>query len=542
MVDFPHSQLLEPSTGAAGNASRPVGMNGAESLLRTLVGSGVEVCFANPGTSEMHFVSALDRVDGMRAVLVLFEGVATGAADGYARMTGKPAVTLLHLGPGLGNGLANLHNARKAQVPVVNIIGDHATTHQRFEAPLTSNVAAFAGTVSHWVHSSRGSATVAADAARAVQAARTAPGQIASLILPADTAWRPAERIASPLPITGPAPVSELAIAQSAAALRSGEACALLLRGDALLGRGLAAAGRIAAATGARLICDTFAPRIERGRGRVAVERLPYRPGPAIAFLQGTKSLILVGTQAPVAFFAYPGQPSELTPPGCQPMVLAHPHEDGAAALEALAEAIGAPQQRPISTSRPAAPDFPVDGTLDPDAVMRVVAHCLPEGAIISDESLTAGFACYPRFDLAAPHDYLQLSGGAIGGGLPLATGAAIACPGRKVISLEGDGSAMYTLQALWTQARERTDTITVIFANRSYKVLNEELKGVGAGEAGPKVLSMLDLHDPALNWVKLAEGMGVEARRVDRVRDLTDALRSAINGHGPHLIEAVVS
>jgi acetolactate synthase I/II/III large subunit len=529
----------ENGTSLTGDTSHRDQMNGAESVVRTLTASGVEVCFANPGTSEMHFVGALDRVDGMRVVLALFEGVATGAADGYARMASKPAATLLHLGPGLGNGLANLHNARKAQVPVVNIIGNHATTHQRFDAPLTSDVPAFARTVSHWVVSSRSPKTAAADAARAVQAARAAPGQIASLILPADVTWQPAERPAPPLPVTGPAPVSDMAVAQSVAALRSDERVALLLRGDALRGRGLRAAGRIAETTGARLICDTFAPRLERGAGRVQVERLPYRPGPAIAFLQGTRTLILVGTQAPVAFFAYPDQPSELTPSGCEPLVLAHPHEDGAAALEALAEALGATKPGRTSPHRP--PEYLTDGSLSPEQVVRIVGHFLPEHAIVSDESVTVGLPHYPLLERAAPHDHLNLAGGSIGDGIPVATGAAIACPDRKVVSLQGDGSAMYTLQALWTQAREKLDVTTVILANRAYKVLIDELHLVGAGDAGQKASSMLDLHDPTLDWVRLAQGMGVDARRVDDAAGLIDAFRSAMNGRGPRLIEALL-
>ncbi|MFL5253657.1 MAG: acetolactate synthase large subunit [Rhodopila sp.] len=513
-------------------------MNGAESLAWTLVESGVDVCFGNPGTSEMHFVSALDRVPGIRSILGLFEGVVTGAADGYARMAGKPAATLLHLGPGLGNGLANLHNARKAATPVVNIIGNHATVHQRFDAPLTSDVEAFARTVSHWVHASRSARDVAADAARAVQAARAAPGQIASLILPADTAWDAAERAYPALPVNGPAPVSDDAIRQSAAALRSGRV-AFLLRGESLRGRGLQAAGRIAAATGARLICDTFAPRLERGAGRVVIERLPYRPTPAIDFLAGTDTLILVGAQAPVAFFAYPGLPSELTPPGCTPLVLAQPHEDGPAALEALAEAIGA-KASPIRAPYrpPAAPEG--DEALTAEAVMRIVGRYMPEQAIISDESLTAGFPHYGLLDTAAPCDYLQLTGGSIGDGIPVATGAAVACPDRKVISLQGDGSALYTLQALWTQAREKLDVTTVIYANRAYAVLHEELKTVGAQE-GAKAFSMLDLHNPTLDWVHLARGMGVEAVRVDSCRDFGAAFRSAMAGKSPVLIEAIV-
>jgi acetolactate synthase-1/2/3 large subunit len=515
------------------------GMNGAESLVHTLVDSGVEVCFANPGTSEMHFVSALDRVDGIRPILGLFEGAVTGAADGYARMTGKPAAVLLHLGPGLANGLANLHNARKAQSPVVNVIGNHATAHQRFEAPLTSDVEAFARPVSHWVHSAKSPQTVAADAARAVQAARTAPGQIASLILPADTAWLPADRSAPPLPLQGPARVSDIAIDQVAAVLRAGRKVGFLLRGEALRGAGLCAAGRIAAATGAHLICDTFAPRLERGAGRVRVARMPYRPADAIAFLTGLDSLVIVGSQAPVAFFAYPDEPSELTPAGCVPLILSHPHEDGPGALEAVADAIGARAQHGPSEHRP--PDLPLGGRLNAESIMRIVGHHLPEQAIISDESLTSGFGPYSLLDTAAPHDHLQLTGGSIGQGIPLATGAAVACPDRKVISLEGDGSAMYTLQALWTQARENLDVLTVIYANRSYKVLNEELAIVGAGTPGPKALSMLDLHGPELDWVRLAEGMGVEAVSVDDTAGLDKAIRLAFEHHGPYLIEAIL-
>ncbi|KAB1071683.1 acetolactate synthase large subunit [Methylobacterium planeticum] len=514
-------------------------MNGAESVVRTLVDSGVDVCFGNPGTSEMHFVSALDRVGGLRAVLGLFEGVVTGAADGYARMAGKPAATLLHLGPGLGNGLANLHNARKAGTPIVNIIGDHATTHQRFDAPLTSNVAAFAHTVSHWVASTRSARTAAADTARAVQAARMPPGQVASLILPADAAWSPAERSAPPLPRVGAVTVPDTAIGHALAALRSGESAALLLRGDVLRGDSLITAGRIAASTGARLLCDTFAPRIERGAGRPSIERMPYRAEQALAFLSGTRHLILVGAQAPVAFFAYPDQPSELTPTGCEPLVLSHPHEDGPAALWALADALRVSTAAARNAHRP--PDLPLDGPLDTEAVMRVVGHLLPEYAIISDESISAGFAHYPLLETAAPHDYLQLTGGSIGDGMPVATGAAIACPDRKVVTLQGDGSAMYTLQALWTQARERLDVTTVIYANRSYRVLLEELAGVKAGDAGATARTMLDLHDPCLDWVKLAEGMGVEAVRVDTRQAFTSAFRTAMARRGPMLIEALV-
>jgi acetolactate synthase-1/2/3 large subunit len=514
-------------------------MNGAESLLRTLVGSGVEVCFGNPGTSEMHFVSALDRVEGMRTVLGLFEGAVSGMADGYGRMAEKPAATLLHLGPGLANGLANLHNARRARTPIVNIVGDHATYHAQYDAPLASDVHGFARPVSAWVHSSASARTVASDAAMAVQAARQYPGQIATLILPADAAWLEADRPAPALPTPSPAAVSTGAIDQAAAALRSGRKAMILIRGAALKEGGLHAAGRIAAATDARIACDTFAPRCQRGAGRVEVERIPYFAEQIVEFMKGTEQLILVGASPPVSFFAYPNKPSWCTPEDCRILYLAHPNEDGTSALEALADAVKAPKQ-PSRVGVAERPDLP-KGPLSPVTAGQVIAHYLPNGAVISDEGATAGGGMHRYAANVAPHDHLALAGGAIGQGIPVATGAAIACPDRKVVCLHGDGGAMYTLQALWTQAREALDVTTVIFANRSYAILNIELARVGAGEAGPKAFSMLDLHNPELDWVKLASGMGVEASRSTSVEQFALQFASAMNNQGPRLIEVVM-
>ena len=517
-------------------------MNGAESLLRTLVGSGVEVCFGNPGTSEMHFVSALDRVEGMRTVLGLFEGAVTGMADGYGRMAEKPAATLLHLGPGLANGLANLHNARRARTPIINIVGDHATHatyHAQYDAPLASDVHGFARPVSAWVHSSASARTVASDAAMAVQAALQYPGQIATLILPADAAWLEADRPAPALPKPSPVEVSSEAIDQAAAALRSGRKTMMLIRGAALKERGLEAAGRVAAATGARMACDTFAPRCQRGAGRVEVERIPYFAEQIVEFMKGTEQLILVGASPPVSFFAYPNKPSWCTPEGCNILYLAHANEDGTVALEALAEAVKAPRP-PSHVGGPGKPDLPT-GPLNPQTAGQVIAHYLPSGAIISDEGATAGGGMHRYAANIEPHDHLALAGGAIGQGIPVATGAAVACPDRKVICLHGDGGAMYTLQALWTQAREALDVTTVIFANRSYAILNIELARVGAGNAGPKAFSMLDLHNPELDWVKLASGMGVEASRATSVEEFATQFASAMKHRGPHLIEVVL-
>src|SRR6478736_2439083 len=514
-------------------------MNGAESLIKVALAAGVDTCFANPGTTEMPLVAALDSVPGMRAVLCLFEGVCTGAADGYARMSRKPAMTLLHLGPGLANGLANLHNARRANTPVVNVVGDHATYHAQFDAPLASDVHGFARPVSGWVHSSASAKTVAADGARAVQAALQYPGQIATLILPADTAWLEADRPAPALPKPTPAVVSGAATDQAAAALGSGRKTMMLIRGAALKERGLNAAGRVAAATGARIACDTFAPRCQRGAGRVQVERIPYFAEQIVEFMNGTEQLILVGAKPPVSFFAYPDKPSWCTPEGCKILYLSHANEDGTFALEALADTIKAPKQ-PLHVGVSGKPDLP-NGPLNPHTAGQIIAHYVPNGAIISDEGATAGGGVHRYAANIEPHDHLALAGGAIGQGIPVAAGAAVACPDRKVVCLHGDGGAMYTPQALWTQARESLDVTTVVFANRSYAILNIELARVGAGDPGPKAFSMLDLHNPVLDWTKLASGMGVEASRATSVEEFATQFASAMKDHGPRLIEVVL-
>jgi acetolactate synthase I/II/III large subunit len=510
-------------------------MNGAESLVATLVASGVEVCFTNPGTSEMHFVAALDKVPGMRAILGLFEGAVTGMADGYGRMREKPAATLLHLGPGLANGLANLHNARRAATPIVNIVGDHATYHLQYDAPLASDITGFARPVSAWVHTSMSAKTIASDGARAVQAARAAPGQIATLILPADTAWLEADRAAPPLPVSDAAHVSDAAIDEAAQLLRNGKKTAILMRGAALKAAGLEAAGRIKAKSGARLMCDTFAPRLARGAGRVAVERIPYFAEQIVEFLKDVEQLILVGAKPPVSFFAYPGKPSWCVPEGCRILYLAQPHEDG---LGALDETIGAP--RAAEAVKLARPELP-SGKLNSYSAGQAIGFYLPENAIVSDEGATAGIGPQVYTASAAPHDWLSLTGGSIGQGIPVGTGAAVACPDRKVVCLQGDGGGMYTLQALWTQAREKLDVTTVIFANHSYAILNIELMRVGAENPGPKALSLFDLRNPELDWLKLAAGMGVEASRATTAEEFADQFASAMKGRGPRLIEAVI-
>ena len=514
-------------------------MNGAQALIRTLVDAGVDVCFANPGTSEMHFVAALDDVPDMRAVLTLFEGVATGAADGYARMAGRAAATLLHLGPGMGNGLANLHNARRGRTPMVNVVGDHSRSHKRLDAPLESDIDALAGTVSGWVRRSLTPTDVAADAAQAVAAASAAPGTIATLILPADVSWEDGADVAAPLP-RRPAPqVAPSEVEDVAKVLASGEPVVLFLGGDVVaVEEGLLAAGQVAAGTGARLMTETFTARTVRGAGLPDVTRLPYPPEMAIAALAGTKHLVLAGAQSPVHFFGYPGMPGHPVPDDCTVHVLSEPGEDGVAALRALAE-LAAPDAVPelLEASRPELPT----GELTPRTMSAVVGALLPEGAIVVDEALTSGVGLHELTSGAPRHDWLALTGGAIGDGLPMALGAAVACPDRPVIGIQADGSAMYTISALWSYAREQCDVTTIVCDNGSYAILQHELERVGAASDGERAARLLDLGGPALDFVALAAGMGVPATRATTAEELADHLRNALAEPGPHLIQAML-
>ena len=512
-------------------------MTGAESLVRSLLASGVDLCFANPGTSEMEFVAALDRVQGMRPVPCLFEGVATGAADGYARMAGRPAATLLHLGPGLANGLSNLHNARRALSPIVNIVGEHALYHRQFDAPLSSDIEGFARPVSAFVRMVQAVGEAGHDAAQAVAAARSAPG-VATLIAPADIGWGRGGKVAAPLYVTPPHPVDPARITAAARALEVAKRPALLMSGRTLLREPLELAGRIAAATGARLYCDFLAPRLQRGAGLVPVQRLSYFGEQVLQQLEGTDLLVLIEADPPVAFFAYPGKPSELVPPGTLALQLARRMEDGVSALAALADLVGSagatPSRQPL-----ARPELP-KGALTPSSAGAVLAASLPENCIIVDESVTAGLALVPTLQGAAAHDWLAHSGGSLGMGLPLSTGASLACPDRKTICLVGDGSAMYTIQALWTQAREQLDVLTIVFSNRAYAILHYELQRLGA-QAGPAAAALLGLASPELRFTELARGMGVEASRVETADAFADELRPALATRGPRLIELVL-
>ncbi len=511
-------------------------MNGAESVLRTLAGSGVEVCFANPGTSEMHLVAAMDRVPDVRGVLTLFEGVASAAADGYARMAEIPAATMLHLGPGFGNAFANVHNAYKGRTPMVNLVGDHAVAHKPLGAPLASDIEGIVRPASHWVRTAPDARSAAPLTAEAVAAARG--GGVATLILPADAGWDESLGPAAPRPAAARPPVTEGAIDAAARALKSGRG-ALLLGGPTTREPGLRAAARIAAATGAEVFHDTFTPRLERGGGRPRARLLPYIVELALEALRGLDHLVVVGSQPPVGFFAYPGLPSRLTDPGTQITVLAGPEEDSVGALEALADVLGGTAPEVVPLERVA---LPASGALDLQTLPAVIGALLPDDAIVVDEAITASVFIQEATRGAGEHDYLYLTGGAIGWGLPAATGAAVGAPGRPVVCLEADGSAMYTIQSLWTMAREGLDVTTIIVANRSYAILEFEFQRVGASGDGAAAHALMDIGRPELDFTAMSRSMGVPARRVDDVPGLASALREAIAEPGPHVIEAVMA
>ena len=513
-------------------------MNGAESLINALAEAGVDTCFANPGTSEMQLVAAIDKQPKMHAVLCLFEGVVTGAADGYGRMADKPALTLLHLGPGFGNGTANLHNARRAFSPVLNMIGDHATYHLQYDAPLTADIEGFAKPVSSWIGVSESADNLAAVGLQAWAQAQQYPGRVTSFIAPADHAWTEtnSKAITPPLPV---APQAKNADIEAAVQALSDGAAAIMLGSMALREDALWQAGRIAAATDARLITETFFTRLQRGANRVPVERLPYFGEQGAEYLKDFKNLIFVGTKPPVSFFAYPDKPSWLSPEGATLVEVADATLDALDALTRIADRLEAPAAPAVIQSR--GTHQLEDGPINSVALGKIIANRLPEHAIVSDEGATNGLGAFLMTGCAAPHDWLTLTGGAIGQGLPVALGAALACPDRKVIALQADGSAMYTVQALWSMVREDLDVTVMLINNNSYAILNIELQRVGVQNPGPTALSLLDLSNPCIQWTNIANGMGMSAERVITVKELDEAMSRAMAERGPHLIEVMV-
>ncbi len=508
-------------------------MNGAESLVHTLVGHNLKVCFANPGTSEMHFVAALDRIPGLRCIPGLQENVVTGMADGYARVSREPAVTLLHCGPGLANGLANIHNAKKARVPMINIVGDQATYHKPFDPPLAQDTQALAKTVSHFVKTSRKSFHVGRDAASVVQAARTSPGQIATLILPSDASWNEGGKIALPLPVPKPPKVNPSKVRKAAKILREKSNVMVLLGGDALRAAPQVYASAIQAKTNCRVVAESINGFHQRGAGRLPLLRVPYPAPLAIEALKDVEHIITVCAQAPLGFFAYPGVPSHHQPENAKVISLCTVDQSAEEALSALADELGA---KPATAQSFAKPEIP-KGLPSSAGIGKMLAAIMPDQAIVADESISLGGEFFANSFGAAPHDWMMVTGGAIGYGMPCATGAAVAGQGRRVINVQADGSAMYTIQSLWTQAREKLPVTTVILSNRKYQILIGEYSNVGANP-GPTAMNMLDLGNPDLDFVKMANGMGVEGAKATTLEHCAALMLESFKRNGPFLIE----
>ena len=514
-------------------------MNGAESLINALAEHGVDACFANPGTSEMQLVAALDKQPQIRAVLCLFEGVVTGAADGYGRMADKPALTLLHLGPGFANGIANLHNAQRAHSPILNMVGDHATDHLQHDAPLTSDIRGMATPVSQSYAVSPNAEGLAQTGLQALSDSQVYPGSISTFVVPADHAWTDIAPPATQLPSVPTARASDDTIAAVAQQLRDARNSGLFLGGRALRADALYQAGRIAAATGCRLVTETFFARQARGIGRVITERLAYFGETAVEQLADLDTVVLVGAKAPVSFFAYPDKPSVLMPAAAAQCTLTDAEHDALDALTRLADHLNAPLEPSAINQR--AQYRLEEGPINANELGKVIANRLPENAIVCDEGATNSLGAFLLTANAAPHDWLTLTGGAIGQGLPLAIGAAIACPSQKVIALEADGSGMYTVQALWTMVREQLDITVMLLNNRSYAILNIELNRVGVDVPGPTALSLLDLSNPDLEWTDIAKGMGMKATKVTSIQALDQAVAGAMTTAGPLLIEVML-
>lgn len=512
---------------------------GADVMFEALYQGGAEICFANPGTTEMTMVSALARNGKIRSVLSLFEGVCTGAADGYNRVSGKVPLTLLHLGPGFANGIANLHNARRAGSRIINVIGDHATWHLAYDAPLTSDIESLASPVSRQVIRMASTATIVQDVDLAFAATCEAEGGAATLIVPTDVIDAEASRNAQQLvaqPWSG-AVVGEERIAEAKAALAGAQDVIVLLGGNALTEAGVRAGAAVAAHLGGRLLMEPYPAIVTLGGDLPAVERQAYFPDDVIAQM-GNATVVLAGSLMPISYFGYEGWPSQLVAEE-RLVRLAGPEHDAVGALLDLGEALGARTLAVQAAAEPSAPTADRGAALTPPLVVEELLAQLPHDAIISLEGSTLGGPWLRNAHRARRHRVITNTGGAIGQGLPCAVGAALAEPEARVVSLQSDGSAQYTLQALWTMAREKLPVTVIMAANHRYAILQTELTRAEAPLDDAVIAGLTLLDNPRVDWTALAAGYGVKAVRVTTTGELEAALAEGLAHDGPMLIQA---
>lgn len=513
--------------------------NGAENIINSLQEAGVNICFTNPGTSEMHLVAALDKSTKIKSVLCLFEGVVTGAADGYARISGKPAATLLHLGPGFANGIANLHNAQKANSPIINLVGQHALSHLQHETPLHSDITGLAKPVSGWVKTIYSPNDISTLITGAVSNTQKSGNRISTVIIPTDIAWTNSDISFNNPDDVSETPVDLALISKIADRLLSAKLPVIFINTTGLDKYCVDLIGKIQKRTGCRIFSELFVSRLTKGAGEVIVERIPFRQKEALEIFSNVDEAILIGAYHPRTFFAYPDQDnSSMFMPDCRVISLTDPNSFSCDAIQALVTKLQADELIPdVSTTRHLEC---ATGELTTEKVGLSIAALLPENTIISDDGITSTFNYWPLFTHAPKHDWLYTTGGSIGQGLPVAIGAALAAPERPVLCLSGDGSAMYTIQSLWTQVRENLNIINIIYSNRSYKILNAELSMIGIDNIGNTGKKLLDLSKPNINFVTLAKSMGMQAVCVTDMSEFNQAMKEAINTSQPSLIEVL--
>lgn len=510
-------------------------MNGSECLVGTLINHGVDLLFTNPGTSEVGLLAEIGTSEQIRAVPVLFEGIAAGAADGYFRMTGCPAATMLHVGPGLANAWSALHNAAKARSGVVNIVGQLSEAHLEYESPLKSDLLALATSVSDVVRYPLSSARVGIDAHAAADAAKR--GKVATLVMANDVGWSDGAELATP-------PGAQNTDAHGAldpaamTALKQGPRTLFLLGGLALDVGAQRDAAAIASATGCSVMIEWANARCERGGDLPSWARIPYPVDEAVRTLAAYDTIVLCGAAEPIAFFNYRNSPSRLAAPSARVIDL---HAEGADVRLALGAARRALASDPARPCHPPASRYTYGAPKSPDPVSAAIAAALPEDAIIVNEAITSASDLFAASAAAPRHTWLDNLGGSIGFALPAAIGAAIGAPGRRVIALCGDGSTMYSLQGLWTMARENLDITVLVFANRAYKILINELVQASDAHLNDRTFSLLQLDNPAIGWAKLSGSLGVDATRVHSFDQLKAALTLALDTQGPRLIEVVI-
>jgi len=510
-------------------------MNGSECLVGTLINHGVDLLFTNPGTSEVGLLAEIGSSEQIRAVPVLFEGIAAGAADGYFRMTGRPAATMLHVGPGLANAWSALHNAAKARSGVVNIVGQLSEAHLELESPLKSDILALATSVSDVVRYPLSTARVGIDAKAAADAAKR--GKVATLVMANDVGWCDGAELATP-PEAQDADTHGALDPAAMTALKQGPRTLLLLGGLALDVGAQRDAAAIASATGCSVMIEWASARCERGGDLPSWARIPYPVDEAVRALVAYDTIVLCGATEPIAFFNYCNSPSRLAAPSTRVIDL---HPEGADERPALSAARRALASDPARPCHPPAARYTYGAPKSPDPVSAAIAAALPQDAIIVNEAITSASDLFAASAAAPRHTWLDNLGGSIGFALPVSIGAAIGAPDRRVITLCGDGSTMYSPQGLWTIAREELDITVLVFANQAYKILVSELVRTSDTNLDDQAVSLLQLNNPEIRWTELAHSLGVASTRVSSCDQLKSALMSAFGTKGPRLIEVAI-